>query len=134
MAYRKEEKMVLLCTAMMFIFAILWMITFITKLAGANNIFANDFMPNGEEVTKKEIIKVFLYALVFRIGIYLAGVAMAMIFSDDVKYSFSDFLASWNRWDSQHYIDLAQKGYAAVLKTDSIYFLCFSRFVRGFLR
>ena len=117
--------MVLLCTALMFIFAILWVITFVTKLAGGKNILANNFQPKSEEVTRKEIVKVFLYALIFRIGIYIAGVAIAMIFFDDVKYSFSDFLAGWNRWDSQHYIELAQKGYANCIENGQHLFLVF---------
>lgn len=121
----RRNKMVLLCTALMFIFAILWVITFVTKLAGGKNILANNFQPKSEEVTRKEIVKVFLYALIFRIGIYIAGVAIAMIFSDDVKYSFSDFLAGWNRWDSQHYIELAQKGYANCIENGQHLFLVF---------
>ena len=121
----RRNKMVLLCTALMFIFAILWVITFVTKLAGGKNILANNFQPKSEEVTRKEIVKAFLYALIFRIGIYIAGVAIAMIFSDDVKYSFSDFLAGWNRWDSQHYIELAQKGYANCIENGQHLFLVF---------
>ena len=117
--------MVLLCTALMIIFAILWVITFVTKLAGGRNILANNFQPKSEEVTRKEIIKVFLYALLFRIGIYIAGVAIAMIFSDEAKYSFSDFLAGWNRWDAQNYIDIAQKGYANCTENGQHLFLVF---------
>lgn len=66
-----------------------------------------------------------MFASIFRIGFYIAGVAIAMIFSDDVKYSFSDFLAGWNRWDSQHYIELAQKGYANCIENGQHLFLVF---------
>lgn len=117
--------MVFICTALMMLFAILWLITFVTKLAGKNNILANTFESAGEEVTRREMIKVFVYALVFRIALYLAGAAIAMIFSDDVKYSFSDFLASWNRWDSQHYIDIAENGYAGCIENGQHLFLVF---------
>ena len=61
----RRNKMVLLCTALMFIFAILWVITFVNKLAGGKNILANNFQPKSEEVTRKEIVKAFLYALIF---------------------------------------------------------------------
>ena len=117
--------MVFICTALMMLFAILWLITFVTKLAGKNNILANTFEPAGQEVTRREMIKVFVYALVFRIALYLAGAAIAMIFSDDVKYSFNDFLASWNRWDSQHYIDIAENGYAGCIENGQHLFLVF---------
>ena len=99
--------MVFVCTSLMILFAILWVITFITKLAGGNNILANTFVPKGEKATKEEIVKVFLYTLLFRIGIYIVGVVISMIFSEETGFTFSDFLSSWNRWDSQHYIDLA---------------------------
>lgn len=126
--------MVLLCTALMFIFAGLWIISFITKLAGGKNILSNTFEQKSEKVTKKEILKVFLYALIFRIGVYLAGVAIAMIFSEEVKYSFSDFVAGWNRWDSQHYIDLAQKGYEKCVEDGKHLFLVFFPLCPWFLR
>lgn len=117
--------MVFLCTSLMILFAILWVITFITKLAGKNNILANTFVPKGEKVTKEEIIKVFLYALLFRIGIYIVGVVISMIFSEETGFTFSDFLSNWNRWDSQHYIDLAGKGYAGCVENGQHLFLVF---------
>lgn len=117
--------MVLVCTALMMLFAVLWVITFITKLAGGKNILENTYVPKGEEVTRKEIIKVFLYAFMFRTGIYIVGVVISMIFSEETTFSFSDFLASWNRWDSQHYIDLAEKGYADCIENGQHLFLVF---------
>lgn len=123
--WEREDKMVFVCTALMMLFAVLWVIMFIIKLAGEKNILANTYVPKGEAVTRKEIIKVLLYAFIFRIGIYVAGAAIAMIFSDDVKYSFSDFLASWNRWDSQHYIDIAENGYAGCIEDGQHLFLVF---------
>lgn len=117
--------MVFVCTSLMILFAILWVITFITKLAGGNNILANTFVPKGEKATKEEIVKVFLYALLFRIGIYIVGVVISMIFSEETGFTFSDFLSSWNRWDSQHYIDLASKGYADCVENGQHLFLVF---------
>lgn len=117
--------MVFVCTSLMIIFAILWVITFITKLAGGNNILANTFVPKGEKATKEEIVKVFLYALLFRIGIYIVGVVISMMFSEEIGFTFSDFLSSWNRWDSQHYIDLASKGYADCVENGQHLFLVF---------
>lgn len=117
--------MVFVCTSLMILFAILWVITFITKLAGGNNILANTFVPKGEKATKEEIVKVFLYALLFRIGIYIVGVVISMIFSEETGFTFSGFLSSWNRWDSQHYIDLASKGYADCVENGQHLFLVF---------
>lgn len=117
--------MVFVCTALMILFAVLWVITFITKLAGGNNILANTFVPKSEEVTRKELIKVFLYALLFRIGIYIVGVAVSMIFSEETKFTFSDFVSSWNKWDAQHYIDIANKGYAGCIENGQHLFLVF---------
>lgn len=117
--------MVFVCTSLMILFAILWVITFITKLAGGNNILANTFVPKGEKATKEEIVKVFLYTLLFRIGIYIVGVVISMIFSEETGFTFSDFLSSWNRWDSQHYIDLASKGYADCVENGQHLFLVF---------
>ena len=117
--------MVFVCTSLMILFAILWVITFITKLAGGNNILANTFVPKGEKATKEEIVKVFLYVLLFRIGIYIVGVVISMMFSEEIGFTFSDFLSSWNRWDSQHYIDLASKGYADCVENGQHLFLVF---------
>ena len=86
--------MVFVCTSLMILFAILWVITFITKLAGGNKILANTFVPKGEKATKEEIVKVFLYALLFRIGIYIVGVVISMIFSEEIGFKFSDFLSN----------------------------------------
>lgn len=71
-------------------------------------------------------IKIFILAVCFRIVIYVFSVCVMAIqgeFSDGI--TFSDFLEAWKRWDSAHYINIAQNGYAGAIENGEHIFLVF---------
>ena len=71
----------------------------------------NAFTTVGESSTRNECIKIFLFALIFRIFIFLLGWLAYGIFSNGQPASLGDYCNSWNVWDAPHFIDIAQNGY-----------------------
>ena len=66
--------------------------------------------PQKSEISTKEYFKIFLFAFMFRVIILFTYIAKGL-FSDSAL-SFMDYCNSWNLWDSPHYIEIAQQGYA----------------------
>ncbi len=83
----------------------------------------------GENLTFDIAVKVFLAALLIRFIFYLAGLLICTQFVEYYKelenFTFQDFLGSWSRWDSTHYINLAQKGYEGYIEDGQHLFLVF---------
>lgn len=83
----------------------------------------------GSPITRKEIIDVFLQAFGIRVVVYIVGIVICMLLTNEYStqrnFSFVDFLDSWNRWDSPHYIDLAKSGYKACIEDGKHLFLVF---------
>lgn len=79
----------------------------------------------GEKVNKKEIFAVFGMAVLFRILIYLCSVLYMYMQSTEATFSFQNLLSSWNRWDSTHYLNLAELGYSGYVENDQHLFLVF---------
>ncbi len=67
--------------------------------------------PQKSEISTKEYFKIFLFAFMFRVIIFLFTYIAKGLFSDSAL-SFMDYCNSWNLWDSPHYIEIAQQGYA----------------------
>ena len=71
----------------------------------------------GECLTRDDILRVLVFALMIRVVIYFASVFIYMVQSDFLShatvFSLNDFLNLWNKSDARHYLDLAEKGYAA---------------------
>lgn len=79
--------------------------------------------------------KCVLFALLFRVGVYLLSAAvLAMFGSYENGITFSDFLAAWTRWDSQHYIDVAAYGYSGAVENGEHLFLVFYPLLPWLLR
>lgn len=71
-------------------------------------------------------IKIFGAAIGFRIVVYLFSVCVMAIFGEYADgISFSDFLETWKRWDSAHYINIAQNGYSGAIENGEHIFLVF---------
>lgn len=77
----------------------------------------------GEKWQKE--IKVAGCALCFRLGVYLISAVILCLLGNYETISFSDFLGAWTRWDSQHYIDIAQYGYSGAVENGQHLFLVF---------
>ena len=61
-------------------------------------------------------IRILGAAIGLRIAIYLLSVCVMAIFGDYAnEITFSDFLEAWKRWDSYHYINMAQDGYSRAI-------------------
>jgi Gpi18-like mannosyltransferase len=78
-----------------------------------------------EVISKKEYLQIFIYALLFRILIFLAAWLARGIFQSEKIPSFLDYCGSWNLWDAPHYIDIASKGYAGSAENGEYLFLVF---------
>lgn len=64
------------------------------------------------EIWEKRSIRIFTYAVLFRGMIYLVSVCiMAIMGNYQDGITFSDFLETWKRWDSAHYLRIAEEGY-----------------------
>ena len=122
--------MAVVLTAIIAVFIIAWFICF----AGQSGITFNGRLGTfitgkrtcqGEGVSRKDIVYIFVLALIFRIAVYIASVVYLNIFSDETTFGFSDFLSAWNRWDAPHYIDLAKKGYEGYVENGQHLFLVF---------
>lgn len=73
-----------------------------------------------------KIIKIIGAAIGFRIVIYLVSVCVMAIFGDYTsEITFSDFLETWKRWDSSHYINIAENGYGGAIENGEHIFLVF---------
>lgn len=119
-------------TAILVIVAVIWLIRFLNQsgLPMPDNKFFNWITAQkdteGEKVGKKQLVRVFFWALGIRIIIYLFGALSSIIFSEDgVAYTFNSFMDSWIRWDASNYIDLATKGYNNCIVDGKHLFLVF---------
>lgn len=70
--------------------------------------------------------RIFFYAVFFRLGIYFLSVCMMALFGEyQSGITFDDFLEAWKRWDSVHYINIAQNGYQGAVENGQHLFLVF---------
>ncbi|MBQ2935510.1 MAG: glycosyltransferase family 39 protein [Lachnospiraceae bacterium] len=61
---------------------------------------------------RKEEINIFIYAIAIRLVFYLISVCMMAVVGDYPNgITFSDFLDTWQRWDSSPYLRIAENGY-----------------------
>lgn len=80
-------------------------------------------------------IKIFVMAVGFRIAIYFISVCVMAILGDyPGGISFSDFLEAWKRWDSAHYLNIAENGYAGAIENGEHIFLVFYPLYPWFVR
>lgn len=71
-------------------------------------------------------IRIFGKAICFRMVIYIFSVCIMAIMGDYTGgITFSDFLEAWKRWDSAHYINIAENGYAGAIENGEHIFLVF---------
>ena len=71
-------------------------------------------------------IRVFAGAILVRLLVYLVSVCVMAIFGDYGEgISFCDFLEAWKRWDSAHYLNIAENGYAGAIEDGKHLFLVF---------
>jgi len=119
-------------TAILAIIVVIWLIRFLNQsgLPMPDNRFFNWITAQkdmtGDKVDKKQLVRVFFWALGIRIIIYLFGALSSRIFMDEgTVYTFKSFLDSWIRWDSSNYIDLASKGYSNCIVEGKHLFLVF---------
>lgn len=74
----------------------------------------------------KQDLNIFGRAILFRSAIYLLSLCVMAVFGNYAEgISLSDFLESWKRWDSAHYINIAQNGYAGAAENGEHLFLVF---------
>lgn len=77
-----------------------------------------------QEITHKEYLKIFIFAFLFRIIIFIIAYAAKGIFSGTSE-GFIEYCNSWNLWDGPHYIEIAQYGYAHQIEDGQYLMLVF---------
>ena len=105
----------------------------ISLAAGGFEYLKNKLMEKGIDRKMKvkvdkysEEIKIFAMAIGFRIALYLISVCIMAIMGDYPEgISFSDFLEAWKRWDSAHYLNIAENGYKGAIENGEHIFLVF---------
>lgn len=118
-------------TAIIAVFIIAWFICFAAQSGITVNNSRLKFLVTekrtykGEKASRKDIIYIFVFAIILRIAVYIASVVYLYIFSDETTFSFADFLSAWNKWDAPHYINLAEKGYGGYVENGEHLFLVF---------
>ena len=79
--------------------------------------------------------KIIFGAIGFRLAVYIFSVVvLALLENYENQITFSDFLAAWTRWDSQHYIDVAAYGYSGAVENGEHLFLVFYQLLPWLLR
>ena len=77
-------------------------------------------------VKQNRSIRIFAGAILIRILVYLVSVCVMAVFGDYGEgITFSDFLEAWKRWDSAHYLNIAQNGYGGAIEDGKHLFLVF---------
>lgn len=80
---------------------------------------------DNETVTSREYVKIFVYALVFRVIVFLLGYLARGIFQNGEAISLMEYANNWNLWDAPHYLEIAQNGYANHIENGKYLFLVF---------
>lgn len=71
-------------------------------------------------------IRIVGQALGMRLAVYLLSLCILAMFGQyQTPITLSDFLSAWSRWDSPHYIDIAQYGYSGCIEDGQHLFLVF---------
>lgn len=82
-----------------------------------------------------EEIKVFFVAIGFRLLFYMLSLVVMAIFGEYQNgIHFSDFLDTWSRWDSAHYLNIAENGYYGAIENGEHLFLVFFPFYPWLIR
>ncbi len=80
--------------------------------------------PAGEAVERRELVRVFLAASLFRIAAALAGFLLFCALTGRL-YALSELPQIWERWDACHYVRLVERGYAGYIENGQHLFLVF---------
>lgn len=94
--------------------------------AGGSKGVAEWMKEKGFDLKISKELKIFVLAIGFRMIIYLFSVCVMAVmgeFQDGI--TFLDFLEVWKRWDSAHYINIAENGYAGAIENGEHIFLVF---------
>ena len=67
--------------------------------------------PHNEKTTCREYAQIFVFALGFRIAVFLAAWFAYGIFKEGSASGFIEYCEKWKLWDAPHYIEIAQNGY-----------------------
>ena len=112
-------------------------IMFVIRLANdagfkfpANKVFSfvteNKYPVRPDETDEKyTLLKIFLYALGFRLIVFLLGWVAYGIFAKGAPIGILEYCEKWNLWDAPHYIEIAKNGYGQHVENGQHLFLVF---------
>ena len=69
--------------------------------------------------------KVFLYALLFRIAVFIIGAAILYMLCGEKDFSAAKIISAYHKWDADHYINIAKNGYASKIENGRYVLLVF---------
>lgn len=112
-------------------------IMFVIRLAGdagfklpSNKVFSfvteNKYPVRPDETDEKyTLLKIFLYALGFRLIVFMLGWVAYGIFAKGAPIGILEYCEKWNLWDAPHYIEIAKNGYGQHVENGQHLFLVF---------
>ena len=96
------------------------------KLKIINNKKFLEISQSLSKVLQNKSITIFVTSILFRLAIYLISVCVMGIFGDYQEgIGLSEFLEAWKRWDSTHYLNIAENGYHGAIENGQHLFLVF---------
>lgn len=77
------------------------------------------------KVWENKTVRIFFCAVLFRAAVYVFSLCVMAMFGDYQEIHLQDFLDAWTRWDSEHYLNIAQNGYHGAMEDGQHLFLVF---------
>ena len=111
------------------------------KRYSGNNRFLNYILVKEEfqgcHPTKQDFFRIALIALGFRlVSFVISAMIMRSYINDGELVSFERFLYEWIKWDSSHYIEIAEKGYSGIknegMYTNLVFFPVYPILIKAF--
>lgn len=85
--------------------------------------------------TAKECAHIFVYALLFRLFVFIAGAVVYCLFlSGEYGFSLASIVNVWEKWDAVHYLRIADVGYSGYTEdgnfTNLVFFPLYPLFIK----
>lgn len=115
--------MFFICNIGFVLIIIVWFLAFWKEMGWAGDYKLFPFLSSqkqyyGDKLNRKEVVTIFVQAFFIRIIFYIVAFGLLVLIrfvqsgDNNMSLTVAEFLSSWNRWDSPHYIGIAQDGYS----------------------
>lgn len=77
------------------------------------------------KIWENKTFRIFSCAVLFRLAVYVFSLCIMAMFGEYQDIRLQDFLDAWTRWDSAHYLNIAENGYHGAIEDGQHLFLVF---------